>query len=197
MPPMMSQPSRLAHQLLAIREAQDPILWKGDESQVDDIAHLVPQFEERTEGDETRVAHIHVRADQSRALGDLPEDRLASATLDILKRERRLAFGPDLDPFDEGAGLVVARFADGQGGVQMDVRIDKRRGEEPSLAFEDHVSGTRLQLADRPDRGDPVSGDEEIHRRDAPHAGGMDPDLADEQTHPAPRRSADRRRSSP
>jgi hypothetical protein len=50
--------------------------------------------------------------------------------------QRGLALGPRLDALDERAGLVVPRLADSQDGVEVDVGIDQRRGEEPALRVE-------------------------------------------------------------
>ena len=97
---------------------------------------LVAELDEGPERDQVRVADVDVRADQAGPLGDLPEDRLAGAVLDVLVGQRRLALGPGQDALDQRAGLVVARLADGEDGVHVDVRIDERRREEPALGVE-------------------------------------------------------------
>jgi hypothetical protein len=122
-----AQAHRLAHELLAIREAEDPVLREGDQAQVDDVGHLGLELEEGLERDEVRVADVDVAADEARALGDFPADRLARSGLDVLVGQRGLALGPGLDALDQRAGLVVARLADRQDRIEVDVRVDERR----------------------------------------------------------------------
>jgi hypothetical protein len=117
---------RLAHELLAVRERQDPVLREGDQLELDDVAQLVAELDERSQRDKPRVADVDVRADQPGALGDLPQDRLARAALDVLVGQRRLALRPRLDALDQRARLVVAGLADGQDRIQMNMGIDER-----------------------------------------------------------------------
>ena len=56
---------RLAHQLLAVREREDPVLREGDQPQLDDVADLLAQLEERLEGGQRRVADVDVGPDQA------------------------------------------------------------------------------------------------------------------------------------
>jgi hypothetical protein len=151
-----AQAHRLAHELLAVREAQDPVLGEGDQPEVDDVADLLAQLEEGLERDEVRIADVDVAADEAGALGDLPADRLTGAILDVLVGERGLPLGPGEDPLDERAGLVVARLADGQDGIQMNVRIDERRRQQPAAGVELPVAAC-LDRAGRGDRRDPIA----------------------------------------
>ena len=85
------------------------------------------------------------------------QDRLAGPRLDVLVGQGGLPLGPGLDALDERPGLVVARLADGQDGVQVDVRIDERRGEEPACGVElaAAVGGDRAGRRDGRDRDRP------------------------------------------
>src|SRR5438876_11474411 len=91
---------RLTHQLLAVRKRQDPVLWKGDQPKIHEIADLVAKLDEGAESRERGIADVDVRADQPGALRDLPEDRLTSPLLDVLVRQWGLPLGPGLDPFE-------------------------------------------------------------------------------------------------
>ena len=113
---------RLPHQLLAVREGQDAVLGECDQPELDEVANLVAQFDQRSQRRQGRVADVDMRPDQAGPLGDLPQDRLAGSRLDVLMGQRRLALGPGLDPLDERPRLVVARLAHGEDGVHVDER---------------------------------------------------------------------------
>ena len=118
---------RLAHEGLAVGEREDAVLRERDEPEVDDVGQLLAKLEERSEGNEVRIADVDVRADEPGALADLPEDRLARAVLHVLVGERALALGPREDALDERAGLVVTRLADGEHSVEVDMRVNEGR----------------------------------------------------------------------
>jgi hypothetical protein len=120
-------------------------------------------------------------ADQPGPLRDLPQDRLASAILDVLVGERGLPLGPRLDALDERAGLVVARLPDGQDRVEVDMRVDERRGEEAAVRVEDAAVIGR-DRAGRPDLGDRVAVGPNVDERDVAARGRMDARVADEQS---------------
>ena len=59
------------------------------------------------------------------------------------KRQQGLQFAPQGNAFEQGAALVDAGQAVGQGGVQVEVRIDKRRRQQQTLGVH-HLVGRRL-----------------------------------------------------
>src|SRR2546422_11765910 len=59
------------------------------------------------------------------------------------------AVGPDRDPLEQRSRLVVARLAHREHGVEVDVRLDKRRGDERAAEV-DRLPRFRLQVADEP-----------------------------------------------
>ena len=176
---------RLAHQVLAVREGQDAVLRERDQPEVHDVAHLVAQLQQGAQRRQRRIAHVHVGPDEAGPLGDLPQDRLPGARHDVVTGQRRLALGPGLDPLDERPGDVVARLADRQRGVHVDVRVDEGRGEEAAVGVQlDRVRAARGgQPAGRPDRGDPVTLDEDVDRVRAQAERGMHAGAADDQPH--------------
>ncbi|MNG82808.1 hypothetical protein D3C79_415190 [compost metagenome] len=79
------------------------------------------------------------------AVGDLPFQRLPGALFDVLMGQQCLALRPALNAFKQGAGLVPGRLSGGLGGVQMDMRLDKRRQRQPTLRIK-HVAAPFLPL---------------------------------------------------
>jgi peptidoglycan/xylan/chitin deacetylase (PgdA/CDA1 family) len=177
-----AEPHRLAHQLLPVGEREDAVLGEGDEAKVDDVADLLAELEEGAQGDEVRVADVDVRSDQAGALGHFPADGLQRATLDVVVGERRLALGPGEDPLDERARLVEARLADGEDGVEVDVRVDQRRREQPARGVKDGRPSRDRPTA-RADRGDPVALDEQVDGLRSQAARGMESCVADQEGH--------------
>ena len=121
-----------------------------------------------------------MRSDQACALGNLPEDCLARASLDVVVGQRLLALRPGQNSLDQGAGLVVAGLADRQHGVEVDVRIDERRGEEPTAGVELRAP-IRGVAAGRSDRDDPVAVHKDVGWLDRSATRGMDVRVADQQ----------------
>jgi len=179
---------RFAHELLAIREGQDPVLWEGDEAQVDDIAHLIAELEQGPQGREGRIADVDVRPDDAGPLRDFPEDGLARPGLHVLVGQRRLPVGPGQDALDERAGFVMARLTDRERGIHVDVRVDERRRQEAAIGLElDRLRASRGgQLPRRADGRDPVALDEDIDRIGARPQCRMNACAPDDQPHTGP-----------
>jgi hypothetical protein len=121
------------------------------------------------------------RAVRAGSLGHLPEDRLVRPPLDVLVGEGRLALRPGLDALDEGSGFVVARLADGQDRVEVDVRVDEGRGDEPARGVElpAAVGGEPTR---RSDRSDAIALDREVDGVDRSAERGMDARIADDES---------------
>ena len=87
-----------------------------------------------------------MRADEERALRDRPAHDLPRALEDVLLGEARLQLAPDVDALDQRAGLVPARLAGRERGVEMEMAVDERRRDEPRFRVEllRAVGGERL-----------------------------------------------------
>jgi hypothetical protein len=94
--------------------------------------------------------------------------------------ERRLPLGPGEDPLDERPRLVVARLADGQDRVEVDVGIDEWGRDEAALGVEltASIGGDR---AGRPDLGEDVAVDPDVDERNVGACRRMDARIPDEQ----------------
>jgi hypothetical protein len=59
--------------------------------------------------------------------------------------EQRLAFSPALNAFKQRAGLIPRRFASGLRGVEMNMRLDKRRARQATGGIQRIRLGGRLR----------------------------------------------------
>lgn len=84
-------------------------------------------------------------ADVQHTLGRLPPEEPGCPLSDILARYALFALGPYPDALKQSTGFVPTRFAGGQGRVQVNVRLDKRRCEKPSSGL-DLAFGLLLDL---------------------------------------------------
>src|SRR3954463_16127788 len=72
-------------------------------------------------------------ADVEHAVGKLPAQHGPDPLLDVLDGQGLDPLAPDLDPLEQRATPVITRLADGEYGVEVDVRLDEgRRDERPS-----------------------------------------------------------------
>jgi len=113
------------HQLAAIAIGLDAFLGKRDDLQVDQVRAFLAHFEHGLERGEVRIGHVHVGADMLDAMGGEGLDGLFGAGLGVCLGDGGLAFAPALDALEQRAAHVPARFAGGEGGVEVDVRFDK------------------------------------------------------------------------
>lgn len=74
-------------------------------------------------------------ADKLHAIGDLPLQGFPRPGFDVLMAEQRFPLRPALNPLEQSTGLIPVRLAGRLGGVQMDMRLDKRRIASPPRAF--------------------------------------------------------------
>ena len=79
-------------------------------------------------------------ADKLDAVGDLPLQRFPGARFHILMAEQRLALGPALNTFEQGAGLVPVWLPRRLGGIEMNMRLNKRRDRQPAARIQDFVT---------------------------------------------------------
>ncbi len=74
-------------------------------------------------------------ADKLHAIGDLPLQGFPRPGFDVLMAEQRFPLRPTLNPLEQSTGLIPVRLAGRLGGIQMDMRLDKRRIASPPRAF--------------------------------------------------------------
>lgn len=108
---------------------------EGHYLQLHPLLHLLPHLQHRLQGDQIGVGNIHVSPHELDAVGNLPFQCLDGALFHILMGQQRLALGPTLDPLEQGAGEVPARFTGRLGGIKMDVRLDKGGDGETLLTI--------------------------------------------------------------
>ena len=75
-------------------------------------------------------------ADKLHAIGDLPLQGFPRPGFDVLMAEQRFPLRPALNPLEQSAGLIPVRLAGRLGGIQMDMRLDKRRDRQPAASVQ-------------------------------------------------------------
>ena len=143
---------RAAHQLLAAVERHDALLRKGDQLQLHLVADLLAQLEQRAHRAQLGVADVDVAAHELDAVGQLPAQHGADAALDVVDGQRLDPLGPDGDALEQRAGLVVARLADGEHGVEVDVRLDQGRRDQGAAEVDRPAAPPARAAAIRPSR---------------------------------------------
>ena len=134
---------RLAHQLLAALEREDPLLGKGHELQGHLVADLLAQLQQGAHRPQLGVAHVDMAAHELHAVGELPAQHGAHTALDVVDAERLDALRPDGDALEKGARLVVPRLAHREHRVEVDVRLDQGRRDQRAAQVYD-LSGLGL-----------------------------------------------------
>ena len=93
---------------------------------------------------EVRVADVDVAADVLDAAGELPAQDLADSRLHVVVGQVLDPLGPDGDALEERAGDVGSWLADREHRVEVNVRLDQRRGDQTALEI-DGLGGWRLR----------------------------------------------------
>ncbi|MNE88672.1 hypothetical protein D3C80_1860010 [compost metagenome] len=88
------------------------------------------------------------------AIGDLPLQRLPRALLHVFMGEQCFSLCPALNTFKQRAGLVPCRLPGGLRGIQVDMRLDKRRQRQPAFGIQ-HVAAPLQPLRLWNDMHDP------------------------------------------
>ncbi|MNG92065.1 hypothetical protein D3C79_509840 [compost metagenome] len=118
---------RFSHQRPAVGVRLDTLLGEGDDLQVEQVAHFVTHFDHGFQRRQGGVGDIDMGTYMLDAMVHQHADGLFRAVLDVVMGGDRLALGPALDAFEQGAAHVPARLAGGQRGVQVNVRFDEGR----------------------------------------------------------------------
>ena len=85
--------------------AQQAVLRKGDELQVEIRAHALADVDERVDGEEPRIADVDMRADREEALAHRPV-AIGERPLDErLRGQRRLELAPERDALEQRSRL--------------------------------------------------------------------------------------------
>ena len=116
-----------------------PSCGKGHDLQVDPVAHLVLDLQQGLHRELVLVRGVGVGADEARALGDLPIDRLLGPGLHRFEGAGLLLPAPDGDALVQRAADVGLQVR-GEHRVEMDVRVDQRARDEPAGAV-DRLTG--------------------------------------------------------
>src|ERR1700694_3906960 len=130
----------LPHQTLAARKGLDAWLRKGHQLEGDLIREFLLQLHQRSERGQLGIADVDVATDEEDAVRDLPAQYSRHATLHVLDRQVLDPLAPDRDAFEEGTAEILARLADGEHGVEVDVRLDQG-GREQVAPGVDHLAG--------------------------------------------------------
>ena len=135
----------------AVRRAEEPVLRKGDELEVEVGGDGAPDLEERVDADQPRVGGVDVAADREEAHRHRPVAVGERAVADLLEGRDRAEFAPELDALEQRPGRVDPRQAVGQRCVHVEVRVDERRGDEVAGGV-DAPAGFGVEAADGGDR---------------------------------------------
>jgi len=126
-----------AHEVLqAAGAAQNAVLRKSHQLQVDVGRHPALDVEQRLDRQQAGVAGVHMGADGQQALGHRPVAVGEGALDERVGREQRLELAPQRDAFEQRAALVDARQAVAERGVHVEVRVDEMRRQQQAAGVE-------------------------------------------------------------
>src|SRR5438132_946413 len=149
------------HLRLAVGEGLNTLLWKCDQLQRDLIRKFLSDLEQRPQRRELGVANVDVTADEEDPVRDLPAEHLGNPALDVFDGQVLDPLTPDRDALEERAAEVVPRLANGEDGIEVDVRFDQG-GREQAPSSVDDVRGPGRPRSWR--RRDPASLDGNGHQ---------------------------------
>jgi len=116
--------------------AVEAVLREGDDLEGDPVLYLFAELKKGAEGEEFFFGDVGVSSDEEDALLGLEAEGAGGALFDVVEREVLLEAAPDLDAFEEGAGLVEAAAGVDEGGIEVDVRFDEGWGDEEAVGGE-------------------------------------------------------------
>ena len=154
---------RAAHQVLPAVEGQDPLLRERHQLQVDQAADLLAQVGQGPQRAQFRVADVHVAAHVLHPAGQLPAQDLPHPGLHVLVRQLRDPLCPHRDALEQRPGHVRPRLPDGEHRVQVNVRLDQRRRDQPPAQVDD-LPG-RAARGRRVAGHQPAAGDAKVGKR--------------------------------
>jgi len=113
-------------------------------------AYLLAQVDQRAQRPQLRVAHVDVAADMLDAAGELPAQDLPDPGLHVLVGQVSDPLGPHRDALEQRAGHVRPRLADGEDRVEVDVRLDQGRCDQPPAQVNELGGGRARVSGDQP-----------------------------------------------
>src|SRR5207253_2908375 len=128
---------RAPHQLATAVEPDDALLRKSHQLKVDLTARLFAQLDQSPQRYEIRVAHIDVRPHVLHAVRQLPAQDFADPLLHVVRRQIFDALAPHRDAFEQRTRSIRPRLPDREHRVEVDVRLDQRRRDQPTGDVED------------------------------------------------------------
>lgn len=130
----------LFQQRLAVGVREDPLLRKSDNLQLDPWRHLLFDLQHRLQRRQRRIGDIDMGTDKLHAIGDLPLEGFPRPGFNVFMAEQRFPLRPALNPLKQSAGLVPVWLAGRLGGIQMDMRLNKRRDRQPAASVQHFVA---------------------------------------------------------
>ena len=140
------------------RRAIQPVLRKGDQLQVQIGGDAAAHLQHGLDPAQVVGGGVHMAADRQQAHRHRPVAISDGPVDHVIDAGQIAQFPPQRDPFQQGARGVHARDAIGQGGVQMEMRIDKGRADQIARGL-DHPGGGGVHA---PHLGDAVAADGDI-----------------------------------
>ncbi len=137
----------LAHLLEGTGITEEAVLRKDGDLDSDVIRTGLPGGEDALGQSKTGGGgDINVCANVAGAETDFGMDRADRPFSDVLRSEGSLGVGPVADGLKQGAALVGLHEVYGVSEVEMQMRIDQTRKNEPALCVEDAAAGFESQL---------------------------------------------------
>ena len=127
---------RFFHQLATVAERLDAFLRERDDLQVNQMTAFLAHFEHGFERGELRVGDVNVGAHVLNAVGSQRLNGLLGAGLGVFFGDGDFALAPAFDALEQRTAHVPARLAGGEGGVEVDVRLDEGRHHQIAAGIE-------------------------------------------------------------
>ena len=127
-----------AHEVLAVRERENSLLWERNDLQCHIRFDFIAKFKQCVQRGETRVGHIHMSTDVLDSTFRHHQQCPSRAVFDILDGQGLLALRPDADAVEQRSGLIPFRIACGECRIEVHVRVYKWWNQQSALGI-DHL----------------------------------------------------------
>ncbi|MNL23596.1 hypothetical protein D3C87_1449910 [compost metagenome] len=140
--------NRFLHQVPAVAVGLDAFLGERDDLHVHQVTAFLAHFEHGLQCGQLRVGNVDVGAHMLDAVGGEAFNGFFGPGLGVFQGDGRLALAPAFDALEQRAAHVPARFAGGQGRVEVNVRLDEGRHHQIAAGVQIvRPQGWRLGLA--------------------------------------------------